>query len=99
MICTELDFEFPAPWTALCGSGWSYNRNAQACYKFISTRVTWEDAEARCQAEGSHLLSVHGQAEMDYINGQISDVFQRLLRNNAIKLYCMIQRSGIFSPS
>ncbi|XP_047460791.1 C-type lectin-like [Mugil cephalus] len=37
------------------------------CYKYISTRLTWADAEIQCMSEGAHLVSIHSAEEQNFV--------------------------------
>ncbi|EGT57339.1 CBN-CLEC-199 protein [Caenorhabditis brenneri] len=58
--------------TAACASGWKrYSVNGM-CYKESSTSMSWYAAEDWCwgQRAGAHLVSVHSQAEAQWLNSQ-----------------------------
>ena len=57
-----------------CGDdqNWNHAKEFQKCYYRITfdyskDRVTWSDAERKCQSLGSHLVSIHTQQEDTYI--------------------------------
>ena len=37
------------------------------CYKKSSQQLTWEEAERKCQLEGSHLVSIHSEEENSFV--------------------------------
>ncbi|XP_075962489.1 C-type lection lectoxin-Enh3-like [Anarhichas minor] len=45
----------------------SYSFNGR-CYKYVSTRMTWADAELYCVSEGANLVSIHSLEEHNFIN-------------------------------
>ncbi|PIK61424.1 hypothetical protein BSL78_01645 [Apostichopus japonicus] len=48
----------PSLWTEFDGT----------CYRYIGNPIlNWQDAEAFCVMEGSHLVSIHSQAEYDFV--------------------------------
>lgn len=62
-----------------CPAEWTYFELADSCYK-VSTRVirrvlkvflsaTWNEAEADCSRQESHLASILSQEENDFVNG------------------------------
>ncbi len=42
------------------------------CYKYVSTRLTWADAELFCVSEGANLVSIFSKEEDDFIRSLIS---------------------------
>ena len=48
-----------------CGSDWT--EWGSHCYKFFGEKLTWFDAQARCEKEGSHLASVHSGDENQFL--------------------------------
>jgi len=48
-----------------CGDGWTEWRSH--CYKFVGEELTWNDAQARCEKEGSNLASVHSAEENQFL--------------------------------
>ncbi|XP_017289092.1 type-2 ice-structuring protein-like [Kryptolebias marmoratus] len=56
-------------WRVHCPSGWNllYGR----CFKYVSTRVTWIQAERSCMFMGGNLASVRSYAEYRAIQGLI----------------------------
>jgi len=59
------------PWHTECGPGWSFDYYGQQCYKLVRNEVKWEEAEAACVADGSHLVSLHNPREQNYINALV----------------------------
>ncbi|CAP21851.2 Protein CBR-CLEC-198 [Caenorhabditis briggsae] len=55
--------------TATCDSGWKQWSGNGMCYKISTTDTTWYAAEDWCysQRSGSHLTSIHSQAEAQWI--------------------------------
>ena len=49
----------------ICPTEWSRFKNH--CYYNFHFEKPFNDAEAICQSYGSHLVSIHSQAEADYI--------------------------------
>ncbi|XP_072291227.1 lactose-binding lectin l-2-like [Eucyclogobius newberryi] len=37
------------------------------CYKYVSTHLTWADAELYCVSEGANLVSIHSPEENDFV--------------------------------
>ena len=50
-----------------CGYGWT--QFGSHCYKFIKEHLTWNNAKARCEKEGSNLASVHSLEENQFLSG------------------------------
>ena len=51
--------------TASCPEFWdSYEAG---CYKYVSSLLTWADAELHCQTMDAHLVSIHSINEMNFI--------------------------------
>ncbi|XP_064192775.1 aggrecan core protein-like [Anguilla rostrata] len=54
-----------------CEEGWiKFQGN---CYLHFSERQTWEDAEQRCQALNSHLVSIVTPEEQEFVNSNAQD--------------------------
>ncbi|CAJ0570544.1 unnamed protein product, partial [Mesorhabditis spiculigera] len=77
-ICT-----FPSRTLFECPAGWSYNRFTDFCYyappsdfSVIGT-ITMEDAELRCQRMNANLVSIHSEAENDFVFDLVGLAFQR----------------------
>ncbi|XP_053907175.1 brevican core protein isoform X4 [Cuculus canorus] len=51
-----------------CSPGWENFQGA--CYKYFSTRRSWEDAESQCRYYGGHLATILTPEEQDFINDQ-----------------------------
>ncbi|NWH71773.1 PGCB protein, partial [Piaya cayana] len=49
-----------------CSPGWESFQGA--CYKYFSTRRSWEDAESQCRYYGGHLATILTPEEQDFIN-------------------------------
>ncbi|XP_059205977.1 lactose-binding lectin l-2-like [Centropristis striata] len=43
------------------------------CYKYISTHLTWADAELYCVSEGANLVSIHSLDENTFVNAVIKN--------------------------
>uniref|UniRef100_A0A3Q1EUQ7 C-type lectin domain-containing protein n=1 Tax=Acanthochromis polyacanthus TaxID=80966 RepID=A0A3Q1EUQ7_9TELE len=43
------------------------------CYKYISSRMTWVDAELHCVSEGANLVSIHSADEQNFVNSLIKN--------------------------
>ncbi|XP_059205174.1 lactose-binding lectin l-2-like [Centropristis striata] len=41
------------------------------CYKYVSTQMTWADAELHCVSEGANLVSINSLEEYNFINALI----------------------------
>ncbi|XP_023133876.2 lactose-binding lectin l-2-like [Amphiprion ocellaris] len=52
-----------------CSMFWS--RFNGRFYKYISTRMTWADAELHCVSEGANLVSIHSIDEHNFVNSLI----------------------------
>ncbi len=52
-----------------CPMYW-YNFNGR-CHKYISTHMTWVDAELRCVSEGANLVSIHSQEEQNFVTSLV----------------------------
>uniref|UniRef100_A0A674B1I6 C-type lectin domain-containing protein n=1 Tax=Salmo trutta TaxID=8032 RepID=A0A674B1I6_SALTR len=48
-----------------CPMGW-YDFNGR-CYKYVATPLNWPDAESYCLTQGANLVSVHSEAEHQFI--------------------------------
>jgi hypothetical protein len=51
--------------TPLCPSGWAEFEGH--CYLFSEKSLIWVNAENDCNQRGSHLASIHSQAEHDFV--------------------------------
>jgi len=60
---------------ARCPGGWSYFNHR--CFNFYKPRVTWGNAEKRCQALGGNLASVNSLAEHNFIRHMIRRITVR----------------------
>ncbi|XP_038144877.1 lactose-binding lectin l-2-like [Cyprinodon tularosa] len=38
------------------------------CYKYVSSRMTWGEAELHCVSEEANLVSIHSQEEHNFVN-------------------------------
>merc|ERR1719500_2348936 len=54
-----------------CGSGWS--AFGSHCYRLFEDELEWQDAETHCRSVGGTLVSIHSQAEDDFIGGLSSE--------------------------
>uniref|UniRef100_A0A4W6DNQ5 C-type lectin domain-containing protein n=1 Tax=Lates calcarifer TaxID=8187 RepID=A0A4W6DNQ5_LATCA len=43
------------------------------CYKYVSTRLTWADAELQCQSERANLVSIHSLQEQNFVKDLIKN--------------------------
>ncbi|KAK1886147.1 Lactose-binding lectin l-2 [Dissostichus eleginoides] len=43
------------------------------CYKYIATHLTWADAELQCVSDGANLVSIHSQAEHEFVKKLIKN--------------------------
>uniref|UniRef100_UPI0037E8395E lactose-binding lectin l-2-like n=1 Tax=Semicossyphus pulcher TaxID=241346 RepID=UPI0037E8395E len=48
-----------------CPMFW-YNFNGR-CYKYVSTRLSWADAELHCVSQSANLVSIHSPAENNFV--------------------------------
>ncbi|XP_038667666.1 lectin-like [Scyliorhinus canicula] len=62
----------------LCGDGVPY---FGYCYKFVSSQMTWADAELYCQSlgQGSHLASVHWKEQNEFLGNLITEAKGQIL--------------------
>ena len=49
----------------VCPGGWE--PFGGSCYQFYSNRSAWNDAENDCNSKGGHLVSIHSEAEREFI--------------------------------
>ncbi|XP_059205173.1 lactose-binding lectin l-2-like [Centropristis striata] len=54
-----------------CPTSW-YNFYGR-CYKYITTRMTWADAELHCVSEGTNLVSIHTLDEHNFIKSLVKN--------------------------
>merc|ERR1719500_1052442 len=54
-----------------CGSGWS--AFGSHCYRLFEDELEWQDAEKHCRSVGGTLVSIHSQAEDNFIGGLSSE--------------------------
>ncbi|XP_059205973.1 lactose-binding lectin l-2-like [Centropristis striata] len=54
-----------------CPAFW-YSFNGR-CYKYVSTRLTWADAELYCVSEGANLVSIHNVDENNFVKSLIKN--------------------------
>ncbi|XP_060948719.1 lactose-binding lectin l-2-like [Limanda limanda] len=43
------------------------------CYKYVSTQMTWADAEFHCVSEGANLVSIHSLDEKNFVKSLIKN--------------------------
>lgn len=58
--------------TMVCGDCpplWFSFRNR--CYRYVSTPMTWADAELHCVSQKANLVSIHSQAENNFVQSLI----------------------------
>eukprot|EP00091_Calanus_sinicus_P021995 TRINITY_DN6763_c0_g1_i2.p1 TRINITY_DN6763_c0_g1~~TRINITY_DN6763_c0_g1_i2.p1 ORF type:complete len:155 (-),score=17.92 TRINITY_DN6763_c0_g1_i2:114-578(-) len=48
-----------------CGDGWT--EFGSHCYRYFGGALSWHAAQARCEAEGSNLVSIHSQEEKQFL--------------------------------
>lgn len=53
-----------------CPSEWAFFNQTSSCYK-VFYDAKWDDAEAVCVSQGSHLTSVHSDAENVFVASKI----------------------------
>ncbi|XP_058474867.1 ladderlectin-like [Solea solea] len=41
------------------------------CYKYVSTRLSWADAELYCVSQGANLVSIHSEGENNFVRSLI----------------------------
>ncbi len=46
-----------------CPTGFAAISNSSDCYKFLSTPLTWFDAEKKCNTMGAHLVSINSSTK------------------------------------
>ena len=51
-----------------CGSGYQFNGGF--CYKLVTVRKSWYDAEDYCELEGGHLTSILNYNEANFIRSK-----------------------------
>ena len=62
------DYDPPGPPPACTYSGYSdFISFGDACYKWESEPMTWEDAQAKCHDQGSNLVSILDRMEEAYL--------------------------------
>ena len=67
----------------------SYNGR---CYKYMSSRLSWAEAEFNCVSQGANLVSIHSQGESDFV--------QMLIRNFDTTLhYTWIGLQDLYAPN
>ncbi|XP_036948897.1 lactose-binding lectin l-2-like [Acanthopagrus latus] len=54
-----------------CPMFW-YSFNGR-CYKYVSTHLTWADAELYCVSEGANLVSIHSREEEDFVKSLVKN--------------------------
>ncbi|XP_019205938.1 lactose-binding lectin l-2-like [Oreochromis niloticus] len=54
-----------------CPAFW-YSFNSR-CYKYVSARMTWADAELHCVSQGANLASIHSLEEHQFVKVLISN--------------------------
>ncbi|KAL3043980.1 hypothetical protein OYC64_003880 [Pagothenia borchgrevinki] len=54
-----------------CRPFW-YSFNGR-CYKYIAADMDWADAEFHCVSEGANLVSIHSQAEHEFVKSLIKN--------------------------
>ncbi|KAK7881150.1 hypothetical protein WMY93_029559 [Mugilogobius chulae] len=73
LVCLTAPAVLTAPATAEadpgCAEGWT--KFGSRCFKFISERKTWLDAEKSCLSLGANLVSIHSAEENDFISDLI----------------------------
>uniref|UniRef100_A0A8C6SE85 C-type lectin domain-containing protein n=1 Tax=Neogobius melanostomus TaxID=47308 RepID=A0A8C6SE85_9GOBI len=47
------------------------------CYKYVSSRLTWADAELHCVAEQANLVSIHSMEEHKFVKSLIENFDHR----------------------
>ncbi|KAI9529349.1 hypothetical protein NQZ68_011015 [Dissostichus eleginoides] len=43
------------------------------CYKYVAAHLTWAEAEFHCVSDGANLVSIHSQAEDDFVRTMINN--------------------------
>ncbi|XP_055010887.1 lactose-binding lectin l-2-like [Boleophthalmus pectinirostris] len=54
-----------------CPMSW-FNFNGR-CYKYVSTRTTWADAEIHCVSQSANLVSIHNLEEHNFVKSLIQN--------------------------
>jgi len=70
-IISFLEFHFDCcpHQTKECPDGWSYFHQTNRCYKlFTKSKITWMDAQSRCNEHGGNLAMNHDEATNTFIN-------------------------------
>ncbi|CAB0001184.1 unnamed protein product, partial [Nesidiocoris tenuis] len=52
----------------VAGCPWPWIRHSSLCLRVIETALTWDQAEADCQAKSGHLVSIRSQEMQDLID-------------------------------
>ncbi|KAE9546715.1 hypothetical protein FO519_010073, partial [Halicephalobus sp. NKZ332] len=58
--------QIPASYS-ICDPDWSLFTGTQMCYKTVINRLSFDDAEKSCQSNGGHLVSIHSEAENEFV--------------------------------
>ncbi|KAE9545948.1 hypothetical protein FO519_010840, partial [Halicephalobus sp. NKZ332] len=51
----------------ICDPDWNLFTGTQMCYKTVINRLSFDDAEKSCQSNGGHLVSIHSEAENEFV--------------------------------
>lgn len=55
-----------------CLPGWAYFSGTGSCYKVMSNKVTWPDADSYCWNNyKTHSVSIHSDAEFKWVNNLV----------------------------
>ncbi|XP_053408178.1 uncharacterized protein LOC123560994 isoform X2 [Mercenaria mercenaria] len=55
-----------------CKLGWEKEyASSETCYKFVTKRASWTEAQAACLEEGGNLISIVSDQEQSYIEGRL----------------------------
>lgn len=55
--------------TGRCNAGWDLF--SDYCYYISQTRLTWDEANTQCKAQGSQLVSVHNSDEQSFLTSKL----------------------------
>ena len=71
---------------ALCDPGWTYDRNGDACYVYVSDYYNWHNAEANCVNMNGHLASINSFEESQFLTRRNALASRKTSHSHAIIL-------------